>query len=342
MDEETWLNKGLAYFTFPLVGVINPDIATIEYPNNRNIQYYDPERSYAMDREQSYAIVAYIYKHYGMDKVMEIANDTVNGISSIEEVLGMDFFELLHDFYISCYKNEIWVDTVDDSVINRAPVSITITSYSPAILYVYSIGSWSVTWMDMKLSEMEGDTIVFNGEDYVPLGVVGIFEDTVRDTILRMEAPVLDSTNRVKFFISDDVNRFVLMIYTKEFTRSMRFSVVSDVESPSFAKLVLSQNAFADEFIDLYLYVNEEAYNYELEEIPLVKVTMGDTSTIISMNIFEQPETDSINTIYDARMRLWGTGIAEFNLYRTGDVAGNPIVIAESLSIVRIVASVVK
>ena len=330
-DEETWLNKGLAYFTFPLVGVVNPDIATIEYPTNRNITYYN--------REQSYAIIAYIYKHYGMDKVMEIANDTVNGIPSIEEVLGMDSFELLHDFYISCYKNEIWVDTVDDSVINRAPVSITVTPYSPAIPFVYSIGSWSVTWMDMNLSEMEGDTIVFNGEDYVPLGVVGIFEDTVRDTILRMETPVLDSTNRVKFFISDDVDKFVLMVYTKEFTRSMRFSVVSDVWSPSFAKLVLSQNALADEFIDLYLYVNEKAYNYELEEIPLVKVTMGDTSTMISMNIFEEPETDSINTIYDARMRLWGTGIAEFNLYRTGDVAGNPIVIAESLSIVRMVAS---
>ncbi|RLG63548.1 hypothetical protein DRO02_06355, partial [archaeon] len=322
-DEETWLRKGLAYVTFPLLEIENPDIATIKYPSDRDITGYSTAADFGEDRAQSYAMVLYIYEKQGMDKLLEIMNDTANGINSIEGCVGVSFEDMLEDFYIACYVSDF----------EHATVEITKERLMPNSPPLSTLTSWGVRFFDTNLDVMIGDTLVFNGEDYVPLHLIGVYDDTL------FVVPELDTLNRTKFHISDEVASFALIVYGGEYERPMRFIAKSDVWSPSFAKLVLSQNALADEFIDLYLYVNEKAYNYELEEVPLVKVIMGDTSTIISMNIFEEPGTDSINTIYDARMRLWGTGIAEFNLYRTGDVAGNPIVIAESLSIVRMVAS---
>ncbi|MCD6081585.1 T9SS type A sorting domain-containing protein, partial [candidate division WOR-3 bacterium] len=322
-DEETWLRKGLAYVTFPLLGIENPDIATIKYPSDRDITGYSTAADFGEDRAQSYAMMLYIYEKQGMDKLLEIMNDTANGINSIEGCLGVSFEDMLENFYKACYVSDFEHTTVEltkERLMPNSPPLSTLTS-------------WGVRFFDTNLDVMIGDTLVFNGEDYVPLHVIGVYDDTL--FVVRE----LDTLNRTKFHISDEVVSFALIVYGGEYERPMRFVAKSDVWSPSFAKLVLSQNALADEFIDLYLYVDEKAYNYELEEVPLVKVTMGDTSTMILMNTFDRPGTDSINTIYDARMRLWGTGIAEFNLYRTGDVAGNPIVIAESLSIVRMVAS---
>ena len=322
-DEETWLRKGLAYVTFPLLEIENPDIATIKYPSDRDITGYSTAADFGEDRAQSYAMMLYIYEKQGMDKLLEIMNDTANGINSIERCLGVSFEDMLEDFYTACYVSDF----------EHATVEVTKERLMPNSPPLSTLTSWGVRFFDTNLDVMIGDTLVFNGEDYVPLHVIGVYDDTL------FVVPELDTLNRTKFYISDEVASFALIVYGGEYERPMRFVAKSDVWSPSFAKLVLSQNALADEFIDLYLYVDEKAYNYELEEVPLVKVTMGDTSTMILMNTFDRPGTDSINTIYDARMRLWGTGIAEFNLYRTGDVAGNPIVIAESLSIVRMVAS---
>ena len=322
-DEETWLRKGLAYVTFPLLEIENPDIATIKYPSDRDITGYSTAADFGEDRAQSYAMMLYIYEKQGMDKLLEIMNDTANGINSIERCLGVSFEDMLEDFYTACYVSDF----------EHATVEVTKERLMPNSPPLSTLTSWGVRFFDTNLDVMIGDTLVFNGEDYVPFHVIGVYDDTL------FVVPELDTLNRTKFYISDEVASFALIVYGGEYERPMRFVAKSDVWSPSFAKLVLSQNALADEFIDLYLYVDEKAYNYELEEVPLVKVTMGDTSTMILMNTFDRPGTDSINTIYDARMRLWGTGIAEFNLYRTGDVAGNPIVIAESLSIVRMVAS---
>jgi hypothetical protein len=105
-----------------------------------------------------------------------------------------------------------------------------------------------------------------------------------------------------------------------------RYVLADDIIPPFYAKLGIFQNPLADEYIHIYVFVNDSLYGNVGSETPVIEVIQGDSvidTTIIEMERFLVPGNDTIEIVYRGVHKL--LPYKATIVLRGEDIAGNQI-----------------
>jgi len=117
-----------------------------------------------------------------------------------------------------------------------------------------------------------------------------------------------------------------------------RFVFSNDTVAPTYVRAGIFQNVAQDRYADIYAYGSEYLYTDVGQESPRLEVRVGEITTLLTMDLFSRPGTDSISTVYHTDLTLPTTGKMILTL-KGEDAAGNNVVpVSDSLTVRRVVA----